>query len=135
MISDREQMKKRLCAQVRQRILGGMASEQEEGLEQLDDLLWEVLRLYQGAEYRTAKGLNFTYSVKGYEMFVSRKDKSLTRATVTLAFHTALSLQSQGLAVSGPKKLKTFGASYLFPVFIDLGIINIGEDLESIGGF
>ncbi len=91
--------------------------------ETLDAMLWEGLSFYQGREFRTAKGLVFTYYLKGYEMFVDRKDKSLTRATVMLAFHTALELQRKGLPVSGPKKLKTFGASYLFPIFIALGVI------------
>lgn len=56
-------------------------------------------------------------------MFVDRKDKSITRATVELAFRTALEVQRAEGRVSGPKKLKTFGASYLYPIFLAFGII------------
>jgi hypothetical protein len=53
---------------------------------------------------------------------VDRKEKSITRATVMIAFHRALEVQAQEGCVSGPKKLGTFGASYLYPVFLHLGI-------------
>ena len=58
--------------------------------------------------------------IKGNEMFVTRKDKSITRASVMMAFHKALELDR---VVTGPKKLGTFGASYLYPVFCCLGVI------------
>lgn len=96
--------------------------------EQIDpvacpEVLWDALIGVQREQFITAKGLTFTYTIRGNEMFVSRKDKSLTRATVALAFHNALALQRSGEGVAGPKKLKTFGASYLYPVFIRLGVI------------
>lgn len=56
-------------------------------------------------------------------MFLSRKDKSITRSTVNLAFRKALELQRELGMVSGPKKLGCFGASYLYPVFLEIGII------------
>lgn len=68
----------------------------------------------------TAKNLEFTYAIRGGELFVSRKEKSITRATVELAFWRALELKE---ATTGPKKLGVFGASYLYPVFIELGVI------------
>ena len=37
-----------------------------------------------------------------------------------MAFRKALEL---GGAVAGPKKLGTFGASYLYPVFVRIGVI------------
>lgn len=92
-----------------------------------DALLWELLAQSAGQPFRTAKGLEFRYLIRGNEMFVSRKDKSITYATVMLAFHTALALQAEGTAVSGPKKLRTFGASYLYPVFCALGVIGGAE--------
>ena len=60
-------------------------------------------------------------------MFVSRKDKSITKATVLVAFHKAMELQRGGKGIGGPKKLGTFGASYLFPIFVRLGVITVGE--------
>lgn len=86
-------------------------------------LLWAALARRAGQPFCTAKGLGFRYTVRGNEMFVSRKDKSITYATVMLAFRNAAALQAAGRAVSGPKKLGTFGASYLYPVFCALGVI------------
>ncbi len=82
--------------------------------------LWETLLLFQDYPFYTAKKLKFTYQIKGNEMFVDRKDKSITMSTVDLAFRRALEL---GEEATGPKKLGCFGASYLYPVFIRLGII------------
>lgn len=86
-----------------------------------EELLWEVLELFQKELFYTAKGLEFTYTIKGGEMFVSRKDKSITKATVLIAFDKAMEL---GGVVTGPKKLGTFGASYLYPIFRRIGIIS-----------
>lgn len=94
-----------------------------EGMAQMDDFLWDALLEFQKHPFHTAKGLEFTYEIRGYEMFVNRKEKSITRATVNMAFHKALELQRTQGKVSGPKKLGTFGASYLYPVFIHIGII------------
>ena len=87
-----------------------------------EELLWEVLGLFQDETFYTAKGLDFTYSIRGNEMFVSRKEKSITKATVLIAFEKAMEL---GRIVSGPKKLGTFGASYLYPVFVRIGVIQV----------
>lgn len=91
--------------------------------EACSEALWDALTEVQQEQFDTAKGLAFTYAIRGNEMFVSRKDKSLTRATVALAFQNALALQRSGEGMAGPKKLKTFGASYLYPIFIRLGVI------------
>lgn len=91
--------------------------------EALEDALWDALVLLEGKSFETAKHLDYSYAVKGYEIFVSRKDKSITRSTVNLSLWNAMRLQKAGLPVSGPKKLKTFGASYLYPIFVELGVI------------
>lgn len=88
--------------------------------DELDAALWETLSALQGCEFSTAKGLKFKYRIKGGEMFVDRKEKSITQATVFMAFHKALELGDKAV---GPKKLGTFGASYLYPVFERIGII------------
>ncbi len=85
--------------------------------------LWEKLREGEGRVYHTAKGLEFTYRIAGNELFVSRREKSITRATVNAAFRRAVELMAAEGCVQGPKKLGTFGASYLYPVFLDMGII------------
>ena len=87
---------------------------------QQEEELWSLLNDLQGCVFLTAKGLKFTYKIHGGEMFVNRKSKSITQATVFMAFRKALELKG---AVSGPKKLGTFGASYLYPVFVRIGVI------------
>ena len=84
--------------------------------------LWKLLLYLQGCVFLTAKGLKFTYKIKGGEMFVNRKSKSITQATVFMAFRKAMEL---GGDVAGPKRLGTFGASYLYPIFVKLGVIRM----------
>ena len=93
---------------------------EERDTDMLDEILWETLTKFQGHPFYTAKELELFYMIKGNEMFVTRKDKSITRASVMMAFHKALELDR---VVTGPKKLGTFGASYLYPVFCCLGVI------------
>lgn len=88
--------------------------------QEREETLWRLLCDMQGREFSTAKGLRFTYTIRGGELFVDRKSKSITQATVFMAFRRALAL---GAEATGPKKLGTFGASYLYPVFLCLGII------------
>ena len=95
--------------------------------------LWSLLTCLQGCAFLTAKGLRFTYKIKGGEMFVNRKSKSITQAAVFMAFRKAVEL---GGVVAGPKKLGTFGASYLYPVFVRIGVIGMshaGADHERTG--
>lgn len=87
------------------------------------DVIWKELAQLQGETFHTAKGLEFTYEIRGNELFVDRKDKSITRSTVNLTYRKAMDLLHSGVVVDGPKKLGTFGASYLFPIFLRLGVI------------
>ena len=82
--------------------------------------LWEKLRAYEKETFATAKGLQFTYSIRGNELFVDRKEKSITRATVNQAYRKATALEG---IIPGPKTLGTFGASYLYPIFCRIGVI------------
>lgn len=119
----REDMERENSGRLREAATFWIASVEEALPEELCELLWRTLEEFQGKEFYTAKNLSFSYEIRGNEMFVSRKDKSITRATVTLAFHRALELRRNGLPITGPKKLGTFGASYLYPLFIELGIV------------
>ena len=65
--------------------------------------------------------------MKGNELFFSRKEKSVTRASVFIALETAIDLQQKEVWITGPKLLRCFGASYLYPVFQRLGVIRDGE--------
>ena len=108
--------RKQKCEEFRSSLpaLAGQSRQEQE------DALWSMLIYLQGCVFLTAKGLKFTYKIKGGEMFVNRKSKSIRQATVFMAFWKAVEL---GGAVAGPKKLGTFGASYLYPIFVKLGVI------------
>jgi hypothetical protein len=87
-----------------------------------EEKLWQELAYLQGCLFTTSKGLDFTYTIKGGEMFVDRKEKSITRATVMKAYQKVVELDG---FVKGPKQIGTFGASYLYPVFVKMGLIKI----------
>lgn len=108
--------RKRRCEEFQSSLpaLAGQSRQEQE------DALWNLLIYIQGCVFLTAKGLKFSYKIKGGEMFVNRKSKSITQATVFMAFRKAMEL---GGVVAGPKKLGTFGASYLYPIFVRLGVI------------
>ena len=59
---------------------------EQENPEELALLLWQVLKQYEQVEFQTVKGLAFTYVIKGNEMFIDRKEKSITKSSVLLAF-------------------------------------------------
>lgn len=94
-----------------------------------DGGLWELISQHQGEQFSTSgrgrfPGKPFTYTIKGGEMFISNKEKSITKATVMVAYKRALELQATEGCVSGPKRLNVPGAgSYIWPVFLHLGII------------
>ena len=97
----------------------------ENKFTELDQMLWNVLLMHENFAFVTARGLKFKFKIKGGELFVNRKEnsKSLTKSSIFMAFHNAIRLQYQDGFVKGPKKLGTFGASYLYAIFIKFGII------------
>lgn len=117
----------------RQRMTAALAEKisreqsRETPSEDLLETLWETLKSFSGERFETAKHLEYQYYIRGKEMFVSRKDKSITRATVNLAFARILALQKDGQPIPGPKTIGVFGASYLYPVFVALKIIPEGQ--------
>lgn len=90
-----------------------------------EDALWDVIVLHEGCPFYTFKNLEFTYRVSGGEIFIDRKQKSksITKSTVFMAYRIAKQRMEEDGFVKGPKKLETFGASYLYPMFIHFGII------------
>lgn len=89
-------------------------------IEKIESVLWEALILFQQYPVITVKGLQFTYTIKGYEMFVNRKEKSITRSTISMSLKETMELDYK---VTGPKKLGTFGASYIYSIFKTLAVI------------
>ena len=111
--------------------------------------IWEQILLHQGEVFRTSgrgkkPGIAYTYSIKnrsdgtpGGEMFIHHgnydtvwQDKAITKSTVLVAHRNAMEEQARTGYVSGPKKLNCFGASYLYPVFLKLGIITGNSQLS-----
>lgn len=88
---------------------------QENELEQF----WETLIQNQGKTFYTVKGLEFRYRIAGGELFVDRKAKSITKATVDKALNKVRTTPEK---VTGPKSLGVFGAPYIWALFITLGI-------------
>lgn len=77
-------------------------------------LSWEELIKYQGNTFYTAKKLPFTYTIKGGEMFVDRRSKSITRATYEKAVEKIRNDKEH--QITGPKSLCCFGAPYIWAV-------------------
>ena len=83
----------------------------------------------EGHPFHTARRLEYTYRIKRSrdgtmlgEILFDRKEKSVTRSTLLLAYRNAVAVQQSEGCVSGPRKLGVFGASYLYPIFLHLGI-------------
>jgi type I site-specific restriction-modification system R (restriction) subunit len=117
-----EQRRKQATKDLKQALEDGFWKE-------IEEKLWEALLLFQGFTFKTAKNLEFHYIIKGNEIFFDRKEKSVTRATANLALKKAMELKKSGIQITGPKKLGCFGASYLYPVFIRIGVIDLPVSL------
>ncbi|MCR4907641.1 MAG: hypothetical protein K5985_02355 [Lachnospiraceae bacterium] len=121
---------------------GSVISELKVRDQDWSELLWEALKLYQGHIFTTAgrrwgntvaPGVEFSYTIKissrtgkpTEELLISRKEqsKTITRSTVDMAYGNAREVQRQEGFVKGPKRLKVFGASYLYAIFKEWGII------------
>lgn len=90
----------------------------------ITDDVWHIIMLYEGYPFQTYRGYKFSYRIKGNEIFVNRKDtsKSITRSSVDIAVKEALELRAQGVKDYGSKKLKVFGASYIWGIFHVIGL-------------
>ena len=87
------------------------------------DFVWPLLQQHQGETFYTAKGLPFTYTIRGGELFVNRRSKSITISTVANALEKIVALEMDGIPITGPKKIGCYGASYLYPVLLTLRVI------------
>lgn len=92
--------------------------------------LWDAVAAFENYPLYTMNGLKFVYKIKPglnglptREILVDRKEKTISKATINLAFYKAMKIQEEEGCVSGPKKIGGFGASYLYPLFLRLGII------------
>ena len=85
------------------------------GYTQTEIELWEKIAEKQHETFRTKKGLEFRIKIKGNELFVDRRQKSITRASVNLAHKKWLEDRD-----CGPKALGVFGSSYLWSLFREI---------------
>ncbi len=85
-----------------------------------EEYLWKTLTEVSGRIFHTSgKGsIKFTYTIKDDEMLINKEDKSITRASVITAYHKA---KKMGI-VKSPKTIGTSGASYLYPIFLEMHI-------------
>ena len=103
-----------------------------------DESLWAQIVSLEGHSFRTTRGLEYTYRIKRSkddsllgEILFERKEKSVTRATLLLAYQNAIAVQQSEGCVNGPKKLGVFGASYLYPIFLHLGICSRRPEVDN----
>lgn len=99
------------------------AISSDEAVDEIEDMLWDTILLFQGYLFHTVKGNPFHFQIKGNEMFIDRKEKSVTKATVKIALKKVIELQKKGICVTGPKMIGCFGDSYLYSIFVRLGVI------------
>ena len=85
--------------------------------------VWAMLQAHEGETFYTAKGLPFHYLIHGRELFVNRKNKSITISTVANALARIEAREAAGEAITGPKKIGCYGASYLYPVLLALDVL------------
>ena len=91
-----------------------------------DIKLWDQLFKHSGETFTTSgrgnrAGVEFKYEIKGAEMFISTRSKSITRASILYAFHKVAKM---GGEVKGPKAIGVHGDSYIYAVFKAIGVIN-----------
>lgn len=113
-------------------------------IEKISAALWRCVCIFSGYPFTTSgrgsrSGVEYTYqvsrkggsggrhysghSIPGYgnEIWLNvngeKKERSISRSSVELGFQKYLELLKTEGAVSGPKKLGVFGASYLLPLF------------------
>lgn len=95
--------------------------ERKTELEQKTEELWKVLEARQGETFYTAKKLPFQYTIRGGEMFVDRRSRSITRSTFANALKK---IGERSEEVRGPKSLNVFGAPYVWALLVTLGIVD-----------
>ena len=100
--------------------------------DQINKELYSAYLYLDMANFYTAKGLPFTYTIRGGELFVDRRSKSITISTVANALEKIVALEMDGIPITGPKKIGCYGASYLYPVLLALGIFTIPDSSQNV---
>ena len=95
-----------------------------EHLDQGDALtyMWSALIAFQDYPFATAHGHPFKFRVENWRMSFSSTEKCLERSTIEMAFMITRQEQKTVGYVSSHKKIGTIGSSYLYPIFLRLGV-------------
>lgn len=97
--------------------------------------LWDVIQENQGKSFLTKKGLPFTYSIKGGELFTDRRERSITRSTFETAYEKLVkdrTGENSPCKIVGPKTLNVYGAPYVWAVFMGIGVIEEDSHQEEL---
>lgn len=94
-----------------------------------EHIIWDVISAFANYPFYTSRGMKFSYTVHGGEIQVNRKKKTITKATVLLFIDRVVEMKDAGEKITGPKKVGTFGASYLYPIFMRIGMF---EEWDSV---
>lgn len=95
--------------------------------------LWDAIREHEGQQFLTKKGLPFTYTIKGGELFTDRRERSITRSTFEKAYEKLIQDQEGEDApkrIVGPKTLNLYGAPYIWAVFMGIGLIEEAQYIQ-----
>ena len=84
------------------------------------DTLWQMLIDHQNETFYTMKKLPFCYQVKGGEIFVDSRSKSITKATFEQALNK---LNTNPGKITGPKSLNVFGAPYVWAILKTFSVV------------
>ena len=84
------------------------------------DTLWQMLIDHQNETFYTMKKLPFCSQVKGGEIFVDRRSKSITKATFEQALNK---LNTNPGKITGPKSLNVFGAPYVWAILKTFSVV------------
>lgn len=102
--------------------------------------LWKSILANQGRSFSTSgrgkrPGNLFSYTIRGAEMFVDRRAKSITRSTILIAYRKVLEIEARGGSITGPKTIGVHGDSYIYAIFKALGVIRddsiLKDDLQT----
>jgi predicted transcriptional regulator len=114
------------------------------GTEDELDCLWNAVIAFENYPFHTIgrngeERIKFSYCVcrnkAGHmrnEIKISTKEKTVARATVEYGYKKAIEVQQKEGYVGGSKRISTPGASsYLYPIFIRLGIITTQKAVQA----
>ena len=104
----------------------------KEHLNQPDEIIymWSAILAFQGYPFKTPKGYSFKYRVDDETLYFTHQKNGISKATVERAFRNARSIQKEKGYVNDPKKLGTIGATYLYQIFLRIGVYEKEQPAE-----